>query len=324
MTKILNVEDTSSTVSSIVPLESDSVPLKEITQNTIWVNTNLKNELSEWQMFAMKSYFAKCKQLKLKKRRDYIKIIKDYIKFSPDINPEDLEPFMIHKFKNLNHNSEFKHPYSKTEGKYASSIKRFLENIYTIDPLGIKISYYKRRSKTERNKPPKMASSDLYRAYNELMTNFQFQDALILNLMYSLAIDPYVLYTLTYEGINNDGEIKYWDYKQKTFVCKQLHKELRNDIVYFRLYPSCHKMNSNDSIRTSEDGENIEGTFIINISPTNMYNRLKRGFSNKLKWFHFTPKDLIDLSNYRKKFDKTDYCLNDSFKHGKTLIDDSS
>ena len=139
---------------------------------------------------------------------------------------------MIHKFKNLNHNSEFKHPYSKTEGKYASAIKRFLENIYTIDPLGIKISYYKRRSKTERNKPPKMTSSDLYRAYNELMTNFQFQDALIINLMYSLAIDPYVLYTLTYEGINNDGEIKYWDYKQKTFVCKQLHKELRNDIQY--------------------------------------------------------------------------------------------
>ena len=33
MAKILNVEDTSSTVSSIVPLESDSVPLKEITQN---------------------------------------------------------------------------------------------------------------------------------------------------------------------------------------------------------------------------------------------------------------------------------------------------
>ena len=54
------------------------------------------------------------------------------------------------------------------------------------------------------------------------MTNFQFQDALVLNLMYSLAIDPYVLYTLTYEGINNDREIKYWDYKQKIFLLQTI------------------------------------------------------------------------------------------------------
>ena len=121
---------------------------------------------------------------------------------------------------------------------------------------------------------------------------------------------------LTYEGINSDGEISYWDYKQKAFVTKKLHNELKSDINFFKAYSLSLKINSNDFIRTSEDGETIEGTFIFNISPTNMYNRFKRKFSNKLKWFDYTPKNVIELSNYRMKFDKSDFCLNKSLKLG--------
>ena len=104
-------------------------------------------------MFAIENYFAKWKNIKPITRKDYAEIIKDFIKFSPKINPEDLEPFMVFKFKLSDKNSKFKIPFSKTEGKYASAIKRFLESIYTIDSLGIKIDYYKRRNKIERNKP---------------------------------------------------------------------------------------------------------------------------------------------------------------------------
>ena len=311
-----SISETSSTTSDTTQQEIKSINSNEITKINNEKNKNTKNQLTEWQMFAMKSYFSKCNSLKPRTRKDFIKIIKDFIQFSPEINPEDLEPFIAFKIKIQNQNSEFKYPYSKTQGKYASVIKRFLENIYTIDPLGIKIEYYKRRSKTERNKPPKLSNSDLFRAYEELVKNVQFQDALILNIMYSLAIDPYILYMLTYEGINSDGEISYWDYKQKAFVTKKLHNELKSDINFFKAYSLSLKINSNDFIRTSEDEETIEGTFIFNISPTNMYNRFKRKFSNKLKWFDYTPKNIIELSNYRKKFDKSDFCLNKSLKLG--------
>ena len=112
-------------------------------------------------MFAIENYFAKRKTIKPRTRKDYAKIIKDFIKFSPKINPEDLEPFIVFKFKLSGKNSNFKIPFSKTEGKYASEIKIFLESIYTIDQLGIKIDYYKRRSKTERNKSPVMTHQNV-------------------------------------------------------------------------------------------------------------------------------------------------------------------
>ena len=275
-----------------------------------------KKELHEWQMFAVKNYFAKCKNIKPKTRKDYARIIKDFIAYSPEINPEDLEPFMTFKFKLSNQNSEFKIPFSKTEGKYASAIKRFLESIYIIDPLGIKIEYYKRRSKTERNKPPIMTHQDVYNAYKELIDLKQYQDALILNLIYSLSIDPYVIYMLTYEGISDNREITYWDYKKTSFVTKELHKELLNDINYFKIYSEMKGMQSKDMQRSSEDEAIITGTFILNIKPTNLYNRFKRKFGNKLKWFRFTPKNVIELSEYRRKFDKSNFCLNHTFEFG--------
>ena len=114
---------------------------------------------------------------------------------------------MVFKFKLSDKNSEFKISFSKTEGKYAYAIKKFLESICTIDSLGIKIDYYKRRSKTERNKPSVMTHQDVYNAFRELISLRQYRDGLALNLMHSLAIDPYALYMLAYKGILNNKEI---------------------------------------------------------------------------------------------------------------------
>ena len=76
----------------------------------------------------------------------------------------------------------------------------------------------------------------MFNAFRELISLKQYQDTLALNLMYSLAIDPYALYMLTYEGILDNKEIGYWDYKQMSFISKELHKELINDINYFKVY----------------------------------------------------------------------------------------
>ena len=54
--------------------------------------------------------------------------------------------------------------------------------------------------------------------------------------MYFLEIDPYALYMLTYEGILDNIEITNLDFKQMPFVSKELHKELINDINYFKVY----------------------------------------------------------------------------------------
>ena len=102
---------------------------------------------------------------------------------------------------------------------------------------------------------------------------------------------------LTYEGISDNREITYWDYKKTSFVTKELHKELLNDINYFKIYSEMKGMQSKDMQRSSEDEAIITGTFILNIKPTNLYNRFKRKFGNKLKWFRFTPKMSLSFQN---------------------------
>ena len=54
---------------------------------------------------------------------------------------------------------------------------------------------------------------------------------------------------------------------------------------------------SKDMQRPSEDGVIIEYTFILNVKPTNLYNRFKRKFRKKLKWFNFTPKMWLSYQN---------------------------
>ena len=45
----------------------------------------------------------------------------------------------------------------------------------------------------------------------------------------------------------------------------------------------------------------IRGEFIINIYPTNIYNRIHRKFGNSLKDFDLIPNDIIELSKYNSK-----------------------
>ena len=44
----------------------------------------------------------------------------------------------------------------------------------------------------------------------ELACKGQYQDALILHLMYSFSLDPYHIYSLTFDGIINMNQIQYW------------------------------------------------------------------------------------------------------------------
>ena len=66
--------------------------------------------------------------------------------------------------------------------------------------------------------------------------------------------------------------------------------------------------------RPSEDGAIIEGTSILNVKQTYLYNKIKRKFGNKLKWLNFTPKNVIELSEFRRKFDKSVFCFNQTFE----------
>ena len=266
-----------------------------------------KDEIKIWHDFAIKLYFVKLQNVKLRTMKSYHKIIRDFIDYSPDLNPEDLEDFMEFKFKVSKTNVEFKTPYSGTQNKYASTIKRFLESVFTIDPIKVKMKHYKLKNKHQKDRPPIISHKDVLRAYEELSLLFQFQDAVIIHTMYALALDPYTICLLTFEGIINHNVIQYWDHKTSKLKSKSISIELLNDLNYFKSYSIKKEDQSNDTFRTAPDGEIVKGTFIFNISPTNIYSRFKRKFGNKLSWFNPTPLNIIQLSKYRVKLTQKDF-----------------
>ena len=50
--------------------------------------------------------------MKKRAKKDYERVIDKFIKFSSELNPEDLELFMEYTFKITYENSDFKLPYS--------------------------------------------------------------------------------------------------------------------------------------------------------------------------------------------------------------------
>ena len=266
-----------------------------------------EDQLKKWHNFALQTYFTKISHIKPTTKKYYLQIILEFIRFSPEIDPEDIWNFMEYKFKLKQSDSEFNIPYSKTQSKYANAIRRFVQNIYTIDPLRIKCQYYKNKSRVAKEFPPKLTYQNIFEVYSTLISHKKIEDALILNFIYTYAINPYVIYTLTYEGIDENGFITYWDFKSSSNTVKPLHTELLNDIKLFKLLTSSTKKIDFVSERTSPNYTVIRGTFIFSVTPTNIFNRFKRKFGIKSMKLSFTPGDVIKLSKYMTRKHDSNY-----------------
>ena len=165
----------------------------------------------------------------------------------------------------------------------------------------------KNNSSIKADAPPKITHAQVWDAYQSLVDCRQIQDAVILHTMYSLAVDPYTIYLLTYEGIKENDIIEYWDHKSSCFQTETVTKILLNDINYFKNFSQMQHIQSTDTQRESQDGHIVEGTFIFSPKPTNIYNRFKRKFGQKLTWLNFTPLNIIHLSKYRRKLEQKDF-----------------
>ena len=135
----------------------------------------------------------------------------------------------------------------------------------------------------------------------DLACKGQYQDALIIHLIYSLSLDPYHIYLLTYDCIIDKNQIQYWDYKSSSMKTCYLYYELWSDINLIKGYQEAENSQLRRTLRIMIDQTKIRGEFIINISPTNIYNRFHRKFWNSLKDFDLTPNDIIVLSKYNSK-----------------------
>ena len=70
----------------------------------------------------------------------------------------------------------------------------------------------------------------------DLACEGQYQDALIIHLICFLSLDPYHIYSLTYDGIIDKNQIQNWDYKSSSMKTCYFYYELWSDINLIKGY----------------------------------------------------------------------------------------
>ena len=178
-------------------------------------------------VFVLESYFNKFSSLKPITIKEYKQVILDFICFSHEINSEDLENSILFIFKRSLDEFGFKIPTEKLKANMLIYLKYLLKILSIIDLLVINRNYYKSKNKAEIVQPPKIFIK--FFCAKKLLLRKQYHDAIILNFIYTYAIDSYVIHTLSYEGIFEEGLLKFWDYKSSTIQTKAIRKDLIND-----------------------------------------------------------------------------------------------
>ena len=133
-------------------------------------------------------------------------------------------------------------------------------------------------------------------AYIELINMGKYEDATIIHIMYSLGVNPETLILLTFDSIDSKGNMEYFDTQLKKYLAIRLNENLLRDIMFLKEYKAKCKQEIKDNVRCFKDKFVLMGDFMIFASAPAIYNRFSRNFGGMLKWFAYTPHQIVKLS----------------------------
>ena len=164
----------------------------------------------------------------------YRHVLEDFVKFSLSIDPNAVPRYIRWRFKLDSNLTDEEITLEGTALKYESVLAQFFNYI------GNKIQRNFNRNTILKCQFDillfyfKANINLIWNTYMELTWKSQYQDALIIHLMYSLSLDPYHIYSLRYEDILSKNLIQYWDYKSSVNKICYLYYELWSDIYVIK------------------------------------------------------------------------------------------
>ena len=158
---------------------------------------------------------------------------------------------------------------------------------------------------------------EVMNAYADLMDMKMFQDGLVMHIMYSIEINSKTVVLLTFDSIDENRKMRYFDIMKLKYVDTILNQNLIRDIKFFKDAVLKIKSKTKNNFRCFQDKAIVMGEFIFEYTSSAIYNRFARCFDGKLPWFKYPPNQIVKLSeSTRVKKDKNrHYSLN--------LIEDS-
>ena len=158
-------------------------------------------------------------------------ILKDFHKLSPSFNPYDVFEYLKFKYAG-SHESKITNQFKySTLEKCRSLLRRFMNSSYYLPKEFFEHLNSIKDSSNIHITIPKVTINDVVSAYNKLIRLRMYDDALLIQLLYSLALCPEDLSMLRHEGVDKKGFLNYVDFKTGEY-----HKIYIDDkIVLFML-----------------------------------------------------------------------------------------
>ena len=161
---------------------------------------NIKNVLKEHQTILDSFIMAKtC--LTNRSKEVYRQIWEDFLIFSQSIDPNAVSKYIRWKFQLSTNLNDKEITLEGTALKYESILSQFLNHIGIKQHKNFNISIIQSIFKLYLQLIFKVDIKSIRDSYIDFACNGQYQDALIIYLIYSLSLDPYHIYSLTYDGI---------------------------------------------------------------------------------------------------------------------------
>ena len=173
-----------------------------------------------------------------------------------------MEPFLASKF---NLSKEGGTPKPKLKGnslKYFNCINRFLQRVYSSEFSKLNPEYAK-TIKSKFKLATKAPTIVVMNAYADLMDMKIFQDALTLHIIYSIGINPETVVLLTFDSIDENGKMRYFDTMKLKYVDTILNKNLIRDIKFFKDAVFEIKSETKNNFRCFQNKAIVMGEFIF-------------------------------------------------------------
>ena len=145
-----------------------------------------------------------------------------------------MEPFLVYKFYLSKEGGTLKSKLKGNSFKYFNCINGFLQRVYNSEFSKLNPEYAKMiKSKFKlATKAPIIA--EVMNAYADLMDMKMFQDALILHIMYSIRINLETVVLLTFDFIDENVKMRYFDTLKLKYVDTILNQNHNRDIKFFK------------------------------------------------------------------------------------------
>ena len=152
--------------------------------------------------------------------------------------------------------------------------------------------------------------SDVLNAYSELTKYGKHEDALILHLTYSLGVNLETLTLFTYDSIDDDNNIKYFDTMKMEYVDAKLNEHIIRNISHFKEIMRNFKQEARDDYKCFKDKDVVMGDFIFDWMPSTIYNWFRRSFGGELFCFKYTPDKIVQLSKIKNQWTIIEMTMN--------------